>query len=71
MRMITTALQMDELTLRSNSDEINDQLEAKLNDRLSMAGIEVIEPASTTCLRAGNCSRDVAAPTGRCDHLGS
>ena len=33
----------DELTLRSNSDEINDQLEAKLNDRLSMAGIEVIE----------------------------
>ena len=38
----------DELTLRSNSDEINDQLEAKLNDRLSMAGIEVIEePIST------------------------
>ena len=33
----------NELTLRSNSDEINDQLEAKLNDRLSMAGIEVIE----------------------------
>ena len=29
--------------MRSNSDEINDQLEAKLNDRLSMAGIEVIE----------------------------
>ena len=27
----------------SSSDEINDQLEAKLNDRLSMAGIEVIE----------------------------
>lgn len=32
-----------ELTLRSNSDEINDQLEAKLNERLSMAGIEVVE----------------------------
>lgn len=31
------------LTLRSNSDTINDQLEAKLNDRLSMAGIEVVE----------------------------
>lgn len=33
----------DGLTLRSNSDEINDQLEAKLNDRLAMAGIEVVE----------------------------
>ena len=32
-----------ELTLRSNSDEINQQLEQKLNERLSMAGIEVIE----------------------------
>lgn len=32
-----------EPTLRSNSEEINDLLEAKLNDRLSMAGIEVVE----------------------------
>lgn len=32
-----------ELTLRSNSDEINEQLEQKLNERLAMAGIEVIE----------------------------
>ena len=32
-----------ELTLRSGGDEINEQLEAKLNERLSMAGIEVVE----------------------------
>ncbi len=32
-----------ELTLRSGGDEINEQLEAKLNERLSLAGIEVIE----------------------------
>jgi len=32
-----------ELTLRSNSDEINLQLEKKLNERLAMAGIEVVE----------------------------
>lgn len=33
----------DELTLRSNSDEINDLLEVRLNERLDMAGIEVVE----------------------------
>jgi len=32
-----------ELTLRSNSGEINEQLEAKLNERLEMAGIEIVE----------------------------
>ena len=32
-----------ELTLRSGGDEINEQLEAKLNERLSMAGIEIVE----------------------------
>lgn len=32
-----------ELTLRSGGEEINDELERKLNERLSMAGIEVIE----------------------------
>ncbi len=31
------------LTLRSGGDEINDQLESKINERLSMAGIEVVE----------------------------
>ncbi len=32
-----------ELTLRGGGEEINDQLESKLNERLSMAGIEVVE----------------------------
>lgn len=33
----------NEMTLRDGGDEINEQLEAKLNERLSMAGIEVLE----------------------------
>ena len=33
----------EELTLRSNSGEINEELEAKLNERLAMAGIEIVE----------------------------
>lgn len=33
----------EELTLRSNSAVINEQLEAKLNERLEMAGIEIVE----------------------------
>ncbi len=33
----------DELTLRSGGDEINEELERKLSERLVMAGIEVIE----------------------------
>lgn len=32
-----------ELSLRSNADEINEQLEQKLSERLEMAGIEVVE----------------------------
>ncbi|MBQ8225186.1 MAG: SPFH domain-containing protein [Bacteroides sp.] len=32
-----------ELTLRSGGEEINDQLEQKLNERLAMAGMEVVE----------------------------
>ena len=32
-----------ELTLRSNAEEINEQLENRLNERLAMAGIEVVE----------------------------
>ena len=32
-----------ELTLRSGGEEINEQLEQKLNERLKMAGIEVVE----------------------------
>ena len=34
---------IEELTLRSGGDEINKQLEEKLNERLAMAGIEVVE----------------------------
>ena len=33
----------EELTLRSNADEINEQLETRLNERLAMAGIEILE----------------------------
>ena len=33
----------DELTLRGGGEEINDQLEEKLNERLALAGIEVVE----------------------------
>ncbi|NDV59017.1 SPFH domain-containing protein [Bacteroides sp. 519] len=33
----------NELTLRSGGEEINDQLEIKLNERLAMAGLEVVE----------------------------
>ena len=33
----------DEPTLRSSAEEINEQLELKLNERLALAGIEVVE----------------------------
>ena len=33
----------DEPTLRSSADEINQQLEEKLDERLAMAGIEIVE----------------------------
>ncbi len=33
----------DEITLRGGGDEINDLLERKINERLAMAGIEVVE----------------------------
>ena len=32
-----------ELTLRSDGEEINERLERKINERLAMAGIEVVE----------------------------
>ncbi len=35
--------QNNELTLRSGGDEINEQLEQKLDERLALAGIEVVE----------------------------
>ena len=33
----------DELTLRDGGEAINDLLEKKINERLAMAGIEVVE----------------------------
>ena len=38
-----TESRSEDITLRSGGEEINDQLEAKLNERLAMAGIEVVE----------------------------
>lgn len=38
-----TEHESDELTLRGGGDEVNDQLEQKLNERLAMAGMEVVE----------------------------
>ena len=34
---------IDELTLRGGGEEINDQLEKQLNERLAMAGMEIVE----------------------------
>ena len=34
---------VDEVTLRSSSDEVNELLEARLSERLAIAGIEVVE----------------------------
>lgn len=39
----TTSDSRDEITLRSGGDEINELLERKINERLAMAGIEVVE----------------------------
>lgn len=38
-----TESKSSDITLRSGGEEINDQLEAKLTERLAMAGIEVVE----------------------------
>ena len=40
---VSTDCQSDNLTLSGGGDEINDQLEEKLNERLALAGIEVVE----------------------------
>ena len=39
----STGGQTDQPTLRSSADEINEQLEQKLDERLALAGIEVVE----------------------------
>ena len=38
-----SSAEQGELSLRSNADEINEQLEQKLSERLDMAGIDVVE----------------------------
>ncbi len=38
-----TESRSEDITLRSGGEEINDQLESKLTERLAMAGIEVVE----------------------------
>lgn len=38
-----TGADAEELTLRDGGDEINDLLEQKINDRMAMAGMEVVE----------------------------
>ena len=40
---VSTERQADNLTLRGGGEEINEQLEQKLNERLALAGIEVVE----------------------------
>ena len=39
----TSEGQAEEITLRSSGSEISDELEHKINERLSMAGVEVVE----------------------------
>ena len=43
LRQVAGLYAYDELTLRSGGDEINDQLEHQLNERLAMAGMEIVE----------------------------
>ena len=60
----------DELTLRDGRDEINKQLEEKLDERLEMAGIEIVgstHQLPRLCSR--NCSRDVTPSTGERHHF--
>jgi hypothetical protein len=47
---VSTDCQSDNLTLRGGGNEINDQLEEKLNERLALAGIRWSRPASTIWL---------------------
>ena len=43
LRQVAGQYAYEELTLRSGGEEINEQLEQKLNERLAMAGMEVVE----------------------------
>lgn len=41
--MMTRGGKSNQITLRDGSDEINKELEARIDERLAMAGIEVVE----------------------------
>ena len=65
MLMMTMKARQGELTLRSGGDEINEQLEQKLNERLAMAGMEVVEGTyQLPCICTRNCCRNASSPTG-------
>ena len=57
-------------TLRDNSEEINKLLEQTLDERLDMAGIEIIEARIKLFgIRSRDSSRNVASPTSLCHNL--
>ena len=58
----------NELTLRGGGDEINQQLENKLNERLALAGIEVVEARINYLAYAPEI---VASSAGSCHHYRS
>lgn len=43
LTMMTRGKSRNQITLRDGSDEINKELEARIDERLAMAGIEVVE----------------------------
>lgn len=53
-----------EITLRSDASEINEQLEAKLNERMAIAGIEVVEARLNYGIRSGDCRCNATPPAG-------
>ena len=61
----------EELTLRSGGEEINEQLEQKLNERLAMAGMEVVEARINYLAYARNCRCDAASPASICHYYGT
>ena len=60
----------NQITLRDGSDEINKELEARIDERLAMAGIEVVEASyQLSGLCAGDSSRDASSPAGFSHHF--
>ena len=59
----------NQITLRDGSDEINKELEARIDERLAMAGIEVVEARINYLADAGDSSRDASSPAGFSHHF--